>query len=412
MAAVLAALACSVTAQAQTPAPAGPSPSVVLFRNVRVFNGTSPSVSAPTTVLVRGNLIASIGGGSATPEPGTTVIEGGGRTLMPGLIDAHWHAMYAAVPLTVAFSADAGYLNLLAAREANDTLMRGFTSVRDVAGPTFGLKRAIDEGVVTGPRIWPSGAQISQTGGHGDFRNPNDLPAEPGAPLSTSERTGASIIADGPDEVRKRAREQLMKGASHLKLAGGGGIASDYDPLDVSQYTEAEFRAAVEAAENWGTYVTVHAYTPRAIQTAIRGGVKCIEHGQLLDEPTARLMAERGIWLSIQPFLDDQDAIRYPEGSVNRAKQLLITKGTDTAYALAKKYKVKTAWGTDTLFDPRLAARQGAAGQDGAVVLPRRSTEDGHRGQRRAAGAVRPAQPLPGQAGCCRGRRARRPAAR
>jgi imidazolonepropionase-like amidohydrolase len=151
-----------------------------------------------------------------------------------------------------------------------------------------------------------------------------------------------------------------MLGASQLKLAAGGGVASAYDPLDSAQYTEAEFHAAVEAAENWGTYVSVHAYTPRAIQMAIRGGVRCIEHGQLMDEATARLMAEKGIWLCLQPFLDDQDAVAFPEGSANRAKQLQMTQGTDRAYALARKYRLKTAWGTDTLFDAKLVRRQGA----------------------------------------------------
>ena len=350
-------------AAAEALAQAGPQPpTVVLFQNVRIFDGKRAGLSPPSNVLIRGNKIAKI---TTTPVPldrkeDTRIVEGGGRTLMPGLIDAHWHAMSAALPLNVAFSSDVGYLNLLAAREASNTLMRGFTSVRDVAGPTFALKKAIDRGVMDGPRIWPSGAMISQTSGHGDFRSLNELPADSGAPLSPTEKLGGSIIADGPDEVRKRAREQLMMGASHLKLAAGGGIASDHDHLDAVQYTEAEFRAAVEAAENWGTYVAVHAYTPRSIQTAIRAGVKCIEHGQLIDEPTAKLMADKGVWRSTQPFLDDADAIKFPEGSLHRAKQLLITRGTDTAYGFAKKYKLKTAWGTDTLFDPKLANRQGA----------------------------------------------------
>ena len=350
--------AASVTALAQT----APTPAVVLFQNVRVFNGTAATLSAPTNVLVRGNTIEKI---SSAPIPtdrraDTTLIDGGGRTLMPGLIDAHWHAMNASVPLAVAFNADAGYLNLLAAREAENTLMRGFTSVRDVSGPVFSLKKAIDGGLVNGPRIWPSGAMISQTSGHGDYRKPTDLPWTPTSPLGLTERLGATIVADGADEVLRRAREQLMQGASQLKLAAGGGVSSDYDPLDVAQYTEAEFRAAVDAAENWGTYVTVHAYTPRAIQTAIRAGVRCIEHGQLMDEPTAKLMAEKGVWASLQPFLDDEDAVPFPAGSPNREKQLTMVKGTDTAYALAKKYKLKTAWGTDTLFDAKLATRQGA----------------------------------------------------
>jgi imidazolonepropionase-like amidohydrolase len=238
--------------------------------------------------------------------------------------------------------------------------MRGFTSVRDLAGPVFDVKQAVDAGEVVGPRIYPSGAMISQTSGHGDYRSPADLPRAPYTQLSHPEIAGGSAIADGVPQVLRAVREQLMKGATQIKLAAGGGVASNFDPLDVSQYTEAELRAAVEAAADWNTYVTVHAYTPRAIQKAIRAGVKCIDHGQLLDEATAQLMAENGIWLSIQPFLDDEDAIPFPEGSVNRAKQLEMTQGTDIAYGLAKQYNLKTAWGTDTLFDANLATRQGA----------------------------------------------------
>jgi imidazolonepropionase-like amidohydrolase len=187
-------------------------------------------------------------------------------------------------------------------------LLRGFTTIRDLGGPSFGLKMAIDQGITPGPRIYPSGAFISQTSGHGDFRMPYEIPRTIGGPLSHSEQMGAAAIADSPDEVRLRTREQLMKGATQIKLMAGGGVASPYDPLDVAQYTEAEFRAAVEAAENWGTYVTVHAYTPKAIKTAIAGGVKCIDHGQLADEASAKLMADKGIWWSLQPFLDDEDA--------------------------------------------------------------------------------------------------------
>jgi imidazolonepropionase-like amidohydrolase len=135
----------------------------------------------------------------------------------------------------------------------------------------FGLKRAIDLGLVVGPRIWPSGAFISQTGGHGDFRLPIDLPAAPGD-FTYSERIGAAAIADSANAVRVRAREQLALGASQIKLMAGGGVSSNYDPLDVTQYTVAELRAAVEAAENWGTYVTVHAYTPRAVRQALEAG--------------------------------------------------------------------------------------------------------------------------------------------
>jgi imidazolonepropionase-like amidohydrolase len=334
--------------------------STVLFENVRIFNGTSEDLSSPSNVLVIGNVIASISTGPISPSAGspTTRIQGAGRTLMPGLIDAHTHIMFTIVSQQVALISDAGFLNVAATKAAHDMLMRGFTSVRDLGGPVFGLKRGIDSGLVAGPRIWPSGAFISQSGGHGDFRLPNELPASPGS-FSFSERIGAAAIADSPDSVRQRAREQLALGASQIKLMAGGGIASIYDPIDVSQYTVAEMRAAVEAAENWGTYVTVHAYTPRAVRQAIEAGVRCIDHGQLLDEATAKLMAEKGVWWSLQPFTEDH-ASPFPEGSPNRAKQLQIVRGTSAAYALARKYKIKTAWGSDILFDPKAAARHGA----------------------------------------------------
>jgi len=332
-----------------------------LFQNVRVFDGRSGAVSPPSSVLVSGQTILRISTKPITVDPKlkATVIEGGGRTLMPGLIDAHWHTFMTSTPQMVLMTADPSYLLLLAARQAEATLMRGFTTVRDLGGPVFGLKRAIDEGVTLGPRIYPSGAFISQTSGHGDFRFSFEVPRTLGGPLSHSEVEGIAAIADSPDEVRLRAREQLRQGASQIKLMAGGGVSSPYNPIESTQYTEPEIRAAVEAAENWGTYVTVHAYTPRAIQQAIAAGVKCIDHGQLIDEPTAKLMADKGIWWSLQPFLDDEDAIPQVN-PVSQKKALEVFAGTDNAYKLAKKYRIKTAFGTDVLFDARLATRQGA----------------------------------------------------
>ena len=336
--------------------------SSTLFENVRIFDGKSAQLSAPSYVLVRGNKIQKI---SSTPIPtdrraDTKLIDCAGRTLMPGLIDAHWHCMLAALPLSQLMTADLGYLNLLASQEARNTLMRGFTTVRDLGGPTFDLKRAIDEGIVIGPRIYPSGAMLSVTGGHGDFRQTYEVPRVIGGPLTRMEQMGGVMIADSPDEVRMRAREQLMLGASQIKLTAGGGVASPHSPLDVSTFTEPELRAAVEAAENWGTYVTVHAYTPRAISRAIQAGVKCVEHGHLMDEATAKLMADKQIWLSTQPFLDDEDSNPFPPGSEQRAKKQQVVAGTDTVYSLAKKYHLKTAFGTDVLFDAKQAAEQGA----------------------------------------------------
>ena len=336
-------------------------PAATVFQNVRIFDGKGGQLSAPSNVLVRGNRIERI---SLTPIPidrraDTMVIDGGGRTLMPGLIDVHWHAMLVRPTPAALLVADVGYTNLVAGAEAKDTLLRGFTTVRDVGGPAFGLKRAIDEGVILGPRIFPSGAVITVTGGHGDFRQLFELPRSLGGPLTRMETLGASIVADSPDEVRVRVREQLMQGASQIKLTAGGGVASPHSPLDVSTFTEPGLRAAVEAAENWGTYVTVHAYTPAAIKRAIAAGVKCIEHGQLMDESTAKLMADRGIWLSIQPFPDEM-ANAFPRGSQEWEKAQEVFAGTDTAYALAKKYRIKTAFGTDILFSQALAQRQGA----------------------------------------------------
>ena len=337
--------------------PVQASPNSVLFTNVRVFNGTD-KLTSPENVLVSGNNIAKISAAPIAAPDGTLTIDGKGRTLMPGLIDAHTHVMFDSIPLVTALTSDAIYVSAVATRSASEMLMRGFTTIRDMGGPVFGLKTAIDAGIVTGPRIWPSGSFISQTGGHGDFRFPTDLPAAPGS-FTYSEKIGAAAIADSPDDVRKRAREQLALGASQIKLMAGGGVSSTYDPLDVTQYTVPEIRAAVEAAENWGTYVTVHAYTPRAVRQAIEAGVKCIEHGQLLDEPTAKLMAEKGIWWSLQPFDDDGNST-FAEGTPNRIKQLQMFSGTDNAYGYARKYKIKVAWGTDNLFSAKNAKLQGA----------------------------------------------------
>jgi imidazolonepropionase-like amidohydrolase len=330
-----------------------------LFRNVRIFDGRTAALSAPSDVLVKDGTIARISASPIAVEANAKVVAADGRVLMPGLIDAHWHAIMAATPQMVLMTADPNYLQLLAARQAQATLMRGFTTVRDLGGPVFGLKRAIDEGVIVGPRIYPSGAFISQTSGHGDFRFAFELPRTLGGPLSHSEAEGIAAIADSPDEVRLRAREQLRHGASQIKLMAGGGVASPYNPIESTQYTEPEIRAAVEAADNWGTYVTVHAYTPRAIRQAVAAGVKCIEHGQLIDEPTAKLLADNGIWWSLQPLLDDEDAPPLVN-PVSQQKALQVFAGTDNAYKLARKYNAKTAFGTDILFDARLTTRQGA----------------------------------------------------
>ncbi|WP_206185380.1 amidohydrolase family protein [Sphingosinicella sp. CPCC 101087] len=335
-----------------------PAPVKTLFQNVRIFDGKNATLSSPSHVLVSGNTIERVSSDAIAPDASTRVIDGGGRTLMPGLIDAHWHAMLIRGTPAQMMGDHVGYSNLVAADEATDTLMRGFTTVRDVGGPTFALKRAIDEGVVAGPRIYPSGAMITVTSGHGDFRQLSDLPRVPGQ-LTRIEEIGGAAIADSPDEMRMRVREQLMQGASQIKLTAGGGVSSPFSPVDVSTFSEAELRAATEAADNWGTYVTAHAFTDAAIRRSIDAGVKVIEHGFLMTDATARLIAEQGIWLSLQPL---PEALRegFPIGSVQREGADAVWPGISRTYQLARKYNIKTAWGTDVLFSQALAQQQGA----------------------------------------------------
>ncbi|MEI7745723.1 MAG: amidohydrolase family protein [Chloroflexota bacterium] len=357
---LLGATAPALAAPAAGPVPAAPGP-VTLFQNVRVFDGKGGAVSGPSDVLVRGNKIERISPAGSIPpgaEAGATVIPGGGRVLMPGLIDAHWHTMLVATPGRGDFEDDPSYMAVVAVPEASRVLMRGFTTVRDVGGNCFALKNTIDQGLVVGPRIYPSGAIISVTSGHGDFRNVRDLPRTLGAPGSFIDHSGHSTIADSPDEVRLRVREQLMRGAVHIKLTAGGGVSSPHSPLDVVTFNPLELRAAVDAAGNWGTYVMVHAYTPAAIGQAIDAGVKVIEHASLMDDATAQRMAKNGIWLSAQAFPIELGTV-FPPGSVQAEKFKDVFEGTDRTFKLARKHGIKTAFGTDMLFSSALAQLQG-----------------------------------------------------
>lgn len=332
----------------------------VLFENVRIFDGTSNKLSAPSNVLVRGNIIERI---STNPIPvnrraDTRIIQGDGRTLMPGLIDAHVHMTFGALSMADLHAPDLSpaKINAAVARNAEEMLLRGFTAVRDAGGPIFELKAAIDSGRVIGPRIWPSGATISQTSGHGDMRLPHERSRRFFGEVSRAEQMGATFIADGRDEVLTATRENLRFGASQIKIMAGGGTSSDYDPVDVTQYTFYEMRAAVEAAEDWGTYVTVHAYTPRAVQRAIKAGVKVIDHGQLLDKKTLRMMARQNVWLSTQVLRPNTPDMN-PQRVVKRAP---VLEGQARLWPMARDLGVKLAWGTDFLFEPDLNHEQNA----------------------------------------------------
>lgn len=325
--------------------------SQILITDVEIFNGKEPK-TVRGNVLITNNLIEKITSGpvQADPAGGVQVLDGKGRFLMPGLIDAHWHAYLCCNTMQDLLASDPSYTHLAAGREAGATLLRGFTTIRDAGGPVFGLKRAIDTGLLPGPRIYPSGAMLSQTSGHGDFRMIYDhFHGGCGCEAAHIEQLGASRIVDGADAVTAATRENLRQGASQIKLMTGGGAASLYDPLDVTEFFEEEIRAAVRAAEDWGTYVMVHVYNPRGITRAIAAGVKSIEHGHLIDEPTMELVAGNDIWLSMQAFAVEDNTYPSP---VQQAKHIQITEGTDRTYKLAKKYGVKLAWGTDLLFNP------------------------------------------------------------
>ena len=341
-----------------TPVPSA-SKRKTYLTNVTLFDGSSSKLRENMSICVADDKIIDVDFGTANPTDGSNIIDCGRRFLMPGLIDAHWHAMMAPLPLPVLLTADVGYIHLAASAQAERTLMRGFTTVRDMAGPTFALKKAIDSGLISGPRIYPSGAIITQTGGHGDFRLTYETPRT-GASLTRSEIIGFSTISDGPDAVRRATREQLMAGATQIKIAAGGGIVSFYDPIDVAELRPEEIRAAAEAASDWGTYVAAHVYLPAAIRRCVDAGVRSIEHGHLTDIDTAKILADKGVWWSVQPFLDDEDATYFPVGSINYEKQRQVTVGTENAYRWAREFKIKTAWGTDILFDEKQTERQGA----------------------------------------------------
>ena len=333
-------------------------PQVTLFTNVNVFDGVNEKLIKNANVVVTGNKISAV-----STEPlavaGGRVIDGGGRTLMPGLIDAHWHTMFNFSPVSNTLGSSFGYLSVAAAKASGETLLRGFTTVRDVGGNSFGVKRAIDEGLVQGPRIYPSGAYISQTAGHGDFRGPNDVPINPADALDYQQRVGETLIADGVPAVIKRTREVLRMGASQVKAMGGGGVSSLYDPLDVTEYTFEEAKAIVDVAKTWNTYVAVHINTKDAIKMWVEAGAKSMEHGFFIDDETAKLMAEKGVWWSMQPMdAEGEDAFKF-ESPISTAKYKDLVSKLDGAVAATKKYKVKTAFGTDLLFDAKLAAKQG-----------------------------------------------------
>ena len=246
------------------------APSQILFNNVRIFDGKSETLTSGN-VLVEGNLIKQVSAGTIRAA-GATVIDGGGRTLMPGLIDGHAHVMINADFGAIETNMDLTDLAYRVTRVAERFLMDGFTAVRDMGGPAFGLQRNIDSGVVIGPRVYPSGAFISQTSGHGDFRDRSDAGFSYAIPGDTSnfERFGIGNVADGVPAVLAATRLNLRNGATQIKIMAGGGGASRFDPIDTTQYSVEETCAIVEAVADWGTYVAAHVFTDRCGACRVR----------------------------------------------------------------------------------------------------------------------------------------------
>ncbi len=327
----------------------------VIIRGAKVFNGCDENLLT-ADVRIKDNLIAEIGPDLEAPD-GSYEITADGHTMIPGLIDAHWHGVFATATIGQLMTTNEGYWNLLTSVAQRDTLYRGFTTVRDAAGPMFDIARATNAGLIVGPRVFPSGPAISQTSGHMDFRMTRDVPATPDK-LHSFETSDMFYIADGVPEVLKRVRENLMQGATQIKLMAGGGVTSSYDPIHTMQYTKAELEAAVEQAANWGTYILTHAINDQAVNHSIDAGVKSIEHGHMSTRETLQRFVDEDVWLSIQPFLDDEDAPALND--FQKEKYKFVTDGTDFVYKTAKELGVKIAFGTDTLFSADLAKRQGA----------------------------------------------------
>ena len=278
-------------------------PDKVLFNNVNVFDGENNKLHAGMNVLVEGNTIKTVSQNAISTE-GAQLIDGGGRTLMPGLIDGHAHIMINADYNEIERNMDAYDLGIRSVSVVEGFLMDGFTSVRDMGGPLFATRRAIDQGLIPGPRLYPSGAFISQTSGHGDFRDRSDAGMNPesSGDVSNFTRFGLGTIADGVPEVLKATRTNLRNGATQIKIMAGGGGSSRFDPIDTTQYSTQEICAIVEAAKDWGTYVSAHIFTDRAINRALDCGVKAFEHGFFASAETYQRIAREGAYVVPQTW--------------------------------------------------------------------------------------------------------------
>ncbi len=320
-----------------------------LFTNVNIFDGTSPKLAMGMNVLVEGNLIKAVGKGIKARGDATT-IDGGGGTLMPGMIDGHAHIMINDIYGKIETDLDITDISYNAVTVVRRALMDGFTAIRDMGGPAFGIQRAIDSGLHPGPRIYPSGAFISQTSGHGDFRERGDttFSINNKDSLPNFERFGFGMVADGVPEVLRATRLNLRLGATQIKIMAGGGGSSRFDPIDTTQYSKAETCAIVEAAKDWGTYVAAHVFTDRSVARLLSCGVKTFEHGFFISEETMRDIAAAGGYVVPQMWGISPDLAKnplMPPAKIPMVKMLGL-KFKDFGRNLVKN-KVKVVFASD-----------------------------------------------------------------
>ena len=336
------------------------APSQTLFTNVHVFDGVNEARIENASVLVEGNLIKEVST-DAINAPDATVIDGGGRTLMPGLIDAHVHMSITEPIADLRDNYDWMYWGAVSTIEAEKMLLRGFTSVRDAGGPAIGLQKAIDRGKAVGPRIYPSGPVISQTSGHGEHRrytepHPN---FEGSSPSFFNQHV--EFLADGVPEVLRATREALRMGATQIKIMAGGGVSSPTDPLHTVQYLPEELEAAVKAAADWDTYVLVHAYNDESILRSIEAGVQSIDHAQLMTEVSAQAIKDADVW--VVPYYSllglDEETVVKVLGPHAAPKFLAVQAGARNQMRLLKEYGIeKVAFSTDIIGDPAALTKQ------------------------------------------------------
>jgi imidazolonepropionase-like amidohydrolase len=322
--------------------------SLIVFRNAAVLDAQAPYRREGCDVVVEDGTIREVAERPVSLA-GATVVDIGGRTLMPGLIDCHVHVVATMLNLGANAAQPNAIVTLKTVPILRGMLERGFTTVRDAGGADYALALAVESGIVAGPRLFVAGRALSQTGGHGDFRGRWDERE----PCLCCRRAGAlARVADGIDGVRKAVREEIKAGAHQIKVMASGGVASPTDPIAFFGYSEDELRAIVAEAAAAQTYVMAHAYTPAAISRAVRCGVRTIEHGNLVDDETARLMAAHGAYavptlVTYEALANEGAALGLPPDSV--AKIEGVRKAGLESLAIFKRAGVKMAFGTDLL---------------------------------------------------------------